>query len=466
MKRRHFLGASTLTTLSLVAPRRVFGSTVITPADRLFIFIDANGAWDPTMFCDPKAHPDYVSPSVFTAQQIKQTATGIQYAPYNQEEVYKTLSGDDFFQVYSSKMRVINGVDNETNNHTVGSRNAWSGRLGEGQPALAALIGAIHSETLPGQLPLAFLSTGGYDSTNTLVPAVRIGNTKPLTKLTETNRLEANNPLSTFHNPEVLELIRQKQTERTDRLINNQGLPQIVAGLERLKDARASEAALSLLKGPLNDTTLLPEVSTTQSPLLPSARIALGAMAAGVCVSANLSMKGFDTHGDHDALGENGHRDRLGELVRTIDYVWARADALGFAEKLVMVVSSDFGRTVYNQPVILDGEALSTPGKDHWPITSLLCIGNDFQPGVTGETSIIEGAKGVIGAPVVASGDGLLVAEQTDSEAQMVRQVHVHHALRCLAGIKDHPLSQAHPVHRAGDTPLPLFAGVSGWENF
>ncbi len=470
MNRRDFLTYSSLSTLMLMAPRRAFGKTDGALADRLYVFVDANGAWDPTFFCDPQPHPFYVNPAVYTADQIKMNSAGVSYAPYDAGQPYLVGpgAGESFFEKYADTLLVINGYDAQTNNHNVGSRGMWSGRLADGHPSLAALIAAAHSGAKPGELPLAFISTGGFDRTNALIPATRVGSTTPLVKLTQPNRAKVNVPDSYYHHPEVLAAIKAKQTERTARLISNQGLPQIIAGLKRLDSARAGEDALVKLMEPLNNTALLPEVTTNESRLLPSARVAMAAMKAGICVCANLSMRGFDTHSNHDAnTSVAGHRPVLKELLIAIDYVWDRAKALGFADKVVMVVGSDFGRTRYNMPITQAGDATATAGKDHWPIGSLFIMGDEIPAGVIGETFVDESASGMIARHVINQGGAVQTVEDpTAAGSTLIRQVHVHQALRCLAGIKGHELSLRYPLAKATDSPLPILPDAPGWESF
>ena len=58
-------------------------------------------------------------------------------------------------------MLVINGVDAQTNSHTVGIVHNWSGRNSEGYPAMSALLAARYGP----ELPVAYLSFGGYSDT-------------------------------------------------------------------------------------------------------------------------------------------------------------------------------------------------------------------------------------------------------------------------------------------------------------
>ena len=194
----------------------------------------------------------------------------------------------------------------------------------------------------------------------------------------------------------------------------------------------------------------------------------LAAMKAGICVSGNLSMTGFDTHSNHDTDNPTvgGQRPALQQLFIGIDYLWDRAAALGLDDKLVVVVGSDFGRTRYNAPVVQDGDGANIqPGKDHWPISSVVVMAKGISPGVIGATEVVPNFSGVIASPLAVDGGKAVGTPGGGANTTLLRQVHVHHILRCLAGIKTHPLAQLFPVHRPNDFPLPLL-DVPGWESF
>ena len=56
-------------------------------------------------------------------------------------------------------MLVINGVDAQTNSHTVGIVHNWSGRNSEGYPTTTALLAAHYA---PDLLTVPYLNFGGY----------------------------------------------------------------------------------------------------------------------------------------------------------------------------------------------------------------------------------------------------------------------------------------------------------------
>ena len=69
-------------------------------------------------------------------------------------------------------MLVINGVDAQTNSHTVGIVHNWSGRNSEGYPSTTALLAA----QLGPNLPVSYVNFGGYAETGGLTRYTRLDN--------------------------------------------------------------------------------------------------------------------------------------------------------------------------------------------------------------------------------------------------------------------------------------------------
>jgi uncharacterized protein (DUF1501 family) len=413
--RRQFITTGALASLALMAPLRWGRANTGNAEPKLWCFIDANGGWDPTLFCDPQAHPDFVSPSIFTSADLLTNSAGVTYAPKEVGQPY-LVNGQDFFDKYANELLVINGVDTQTNNHKVGSRYMWSGRLGEGNPSLGALIAAIAADTQPNALATAFMSTGGYDRTNRLVTATRIAATEPLAYLTQPNLKKVGDPTTAYHHPEIEALIRSTLAERNDALLLNQGLPQVQEALLQLQSARDSEDALAALLPYLES---IPEVDS-DNPLLDPARMSLAAMKAGICVCANLSMAGFDTHANHDDIDDatgSGHRPRIHEVLEAIDYVLTLAEELDLKDRLTVVVGSDFGRTRYNLVEGQIGDAVTGPGKDHWPITSIMLLGQDIPAGVIGATHTDGNVSGAEAYEVIVNGTDIAPVAAEDVAA-------------------------------------------------
>ena len=93
-----------------------------------------------------------------------QQAGSLHYAPF--------ANNAPFFEKYHDRMLVINGVDAQTNSHTVGVVHNWSGRNAEGYPSMSALLAAHHGK----ELPISYLSFGGFSGTGGLVRYTRLNN--------------------------------------------------------------------------------------------------------------------------------------------------------------------------------------------------------------------------------------------------------------------------------------------------
>ena len=146
-------------------------------------------------------------------------------------------------------------------------------------------------------------------------------------------------------------------------------------------------------------------------------QIAIAAYKAGIAVSANLHMGGFDTHGNHD----QNQIPRLEDIMLGMEFVMQEAERQGVADKVVVMVGSDFGRT----PGYNDGM-----GKDHWPITSILLMGAGIQGGrVLGASDDRHNPKAIIPGTHEVVDDGT-------PNGYRITPANVHKELRSMFGIK------------------------------
>lgn len=398
MRRRDFLKMTALAGLSVVSPfgwsRKGFADAGDQP---LWVMVNAAGGWDPTSFCDPKgrANEEQEDPvnNYFTGDIL--SAGNINYAP--------VANNQYFFEKYYRQLLVINGIDTETNGHDSGSRNTWSGRLAEGYPSFSALLAA----SIAPDMPMAFVSNGGYDYTAGIIGATRVGDPSRLLSIAWPNRSDPNNWESNYHTAETWSRINRAQRGRLDDQQQNQSHPHIENTMGLLQTARAGDNELRRL------TEFLPEMDDT-SALRRQAQIAVAAYKAGICLSANLNLGGFDTHGNHD----NSHFARLDELFDGVEFLMDEADRQGVADRVVVVMGSDFGRTPYYN---------DNNGKDHWSITSMMFMG----PGIEGNTVVGETDDGHRPSNVDPE------TAEVASSGVRIKPEHVHRAMRRLAGIDE-----------------------------
>jgi len=224
MNRRRFVQLAGLAGLGFVAP---FGATA-SRADSskyegpYYIMVNAGGGWDPTFFCDPKGGK---VDDLYTASKIEK-AGNIPFAPVKglgnngMEEFY---SVEKFFTDWHKRVMVINGIDTETNNHDVGSRTTWSGDQADGFPCFAALAAALALGKM--NIPLAFLSNGGYDTTNGTCSLSRV-DADAVARLAYPNLIDpTRDDTEPYNSPTTSARIAAAQAGRLQQMRDSQSLP-------------------------------------------------------------------------------------------------------------------------------------------------------------------------------------------------------------------------------------------------
>ncbi|MEM9489177.1 MAG: Tat pathway signal protein, partial [Myxococcota bacterium] len=248
----------------------------------LFAMVHAAGGWDPSLLCDPKGRhgeddPDPVNRTYHHDEIL--TRGNLHFAPVGNNEV--------FFDKYYSDLLVLNGVDMQTNGHDSGSRHCWSGRLSEGSPSLAALLAA----SFGSGLPMSYLSFGGYDATAGLIAPTRSGDTGALSNLAHP---EAMHNGKLYHSPAAEAAIAQARAERDQTQLDRAGLLRRRQAMNRLFTTRSGASELVRLEEYLPDP-----LDNSGNPLRRQAQVAVAAYRAGICVAVNMTVDGFDTHGNH-----------------------------------------------------------------------------------------------------------------------------------------------------------------------
>ena len=391
---------------------------------KLFVFVQADGGWDPTSFCDPKANtPGEPVINHWAERDEVRQAGNITYAPFARNEA--------FFEKYHHRILVINGVDAQTNSHTVGIVHNWSGRNSEGYPTTTALLAAHYAP----ELPVTYLSFGGFSSTAGITRFTRIDNADLLRDIA--------NPAMSTHDDRryfgeadwaVLESYRAATAQRLAAAPNL--LPDDVRHRAFYRSAFVTEG-LNAYSDAIPPEDELEEVEEYERPdgrfestLRRQAQLAVLAFRTGVAVSADLWLGGFDTHSNHDP----DHEWLLGNLTDSVDYLWEYAEEHGVADRMVVVIGSDFGRTnFYN----------AQSGKDHWPIGSYLVMEKD-QPWTgraVGETDGLHFAQRV----------NPRTLRRDDGGGTIIYPKHVHKALRRYLGIENSPGAQRFPFNNTED---------------
>lgn len=409
MDRRGFLKTLGATSLFATLPASFkLHSAPNDYAGKLLITVQAEGGWDVTSFCDPKmnvAGERVINNWARTGET--QNIGNLHYAPVAQNAA--------FFQKYYQDMLIINGIDSQTNSHSAGVTHNWSGRLSEGFPSLTALFASIHAPNLP----IAYVNNGGYTNTGNLIRYTRLEDTNRLINVIYPNRMIWDQEQRWVHDSDWDRI----QAARTARL---QAMTEQSDITTRQKRNRSNYLSALENSGSLTDfASALNDAGDIQEPVQNGnywssfrrqAQLALIAMSSGVTASADLMHGGFDTHQNHDA----DQPWLLSELTGGLDYLWTYAEQLGIADRLVVVIGSDFGRTPHYN---------SDAGKDHWPITSTIIMEKNVNWGnrVVGATD--EGHNALAINPQTM---------QADSQGSYIYPKDVMQALRTYLGIAEH----------------------------
>jgi len=428
MDRRRFLSLSVLAGLVsgvTLSERKLFAQSMPATAQpytgRFFLFVNAGGGWDPTMVCDPKGGEVNrlfmsATPADFTR------VNGIPVAPVT----YASEGGftnQQFFDRFSDKILVLNGVDMQTNNHDSGNRYTWSGKLEDGYPPLAALIAA---SLAPGS-PLGFLSNGGYENTQGVVPLTRVNDLGTISRIAFPNRPDPTRMDSRYLSDATRARIQQAQNARLGALATAQTLPLYQASMRQLLGTRGGGNLLERLMMflPTNDA-----LNRSNNPIYRQGLVALAAYQAGVTAAANLDTGGFDTHGDHD----NNQSNALGRLLKGVFDLWAEVERVGLQDRVTIMIGSDFGRTpFYNQG----------RGKDHWSVTSMMMIGAP-RTGVIGASDDRFRARGI----------NPTTLEVDDNSQVRLDPKSVHASLRRMAGIDQSEFARQFPLYAQNNINL------------
>ena len=392
---------------------------------KLFVFVQADGGWDPTSFCDPKSNTRGEPVINHWAQRRDVHQVGnIAYAPFADNAA--------FFEKYYRRMLVINGVDAQTNSHTVGIVHNWSGRNSEGYPTLSALLAAHFAPTLP----IPYLSFGGFSVTAGITRFTRIDRAELLRAIADpaTQIWDPTRRIISEQDWASLESYRASTAERlaaapellpadTRHLAFYRSAfdPEGFDGLKRYSDAVPPEDRLEQEEEGPNDF---------RSSLRQQAQLTVLAFKTGVAVSADLWLGGFDTHANHD----QDHEWLLGRLTDGVDYLWNYAEVHGVADRLVVVMGSDFGRTnFYN----------GGDGKDHWPIGSYIVMEKNqrWTNRVVGETDELHFAYRIDARTL----------RRVETGGTIIYPKHIHKALRRYLGIGNSWGARRFPFHNTED---------------
>ena len=425
MNRRRILKGSLLGACSAPLGFRLALADGRRSAGKFLVAVQADGGWDPTSFCDPKENvPGEPVINHWAERDEIREAGNIRYAPF--------ANNRKFFEDHYDKMLVINGVDAQTNSHTTGVVHNWSGRISEGYPTTTALLAAEQAEGLS----IGYLSFGGYSQTGGTVRFTRLDSPNLLRNVATPEYNQRGERYFTESEWERMELHRAAEVER---ILREPGLmPRATRNRQLFESVLGSSEGLSDFANsiPPEDQLEPPEHKpggTFVSALRRQAQLTVLAFRSGAAVCADLLLGFFDTHATHDA----DYEWLLGQLTEGVDFLWEYAEQHGVADRMVVVIGSDFGRTnFYN----------SQDGKDHWPYGSFVIMEKN-QPWtnrVVGETDELHFAYNIDPATLER-------ANENDPNGTHIYPKHVHKALRRYLGIENFAAKKGFPFNNTED---------------
>ena len=412
----------------LTASSRVWSSVDGNYSGKCLVTLQLDGGADVTQLCDPKVNtPGEPKINNWADWADPGQAGNIMYAPVADNEW--------LFNRFGADMLVVNGVDAQTNSHETGRLFNWTGSNAEGKPSMSALHAAFNS---PDQ-PLAYAVFGGESRTAGIIGYNRFDDVRRLKNLAQPR----------VRPWDSLPKRTQAEFDRVDDLVSDEVArladvssmsPRQRQTLERFALARANRDPLAKL------ANILPNESDMQEPeqytvgdqdfwdnMKQQIQGALLVLKSGLGSAADLSFGGFDSHDNHDVI----HEELYFRLADYVGYFWDYAEELGIAERIMLVIGSDFGRTnFYN-----DGN-----GKDHWPVGSYIIMEKNAPWGnrVVGVTDDLHFAQRIDPTTLRESRDGVLITP-----------AHVHQAVQEYLGLDQYARDIG--LSLPGVESLPLF---------
>ena len=351
LTRRTFLGSSLAATALFGGARR--GLAQLGENCRRFLFLNAEGGWDPLAVFAPK----------FSSQEIEMepqaepwTVGDLSLVDHPARPVTRS-----FFERRGGQVALLNGVSTRSVNHETCQIVALTGSTSEDRPDMATVLGYEERDSV--SLPHLVVSGPSFSGPYSVFVSNAQGQLQQT--IDGSLLLENDNPLR-IPEPVPGRVVDRFLGERAQALeIANPNVVPVTDYREAL--ARAKE---------LNDGRLEVRLSS-DTTFIGRAETAIGALAAGVSRCASVGT-GFlwDTHNDNteqSGLFDNFFTDLERILVSLETTLGPEGRPL--RDDTIIVVTSEMARTpAFN----------ATGGRDHWPYTSMFLMGPGVRSGQFG----------------------------------------------------------------------------------
>ncbi|MEN9502358.1 MAG: hypothetical protein RI964_1643 [Pseudomonadota bacterium] len=409
MNRRDFLKLVTATGLASSFTglnRAVQAGTLHT--GKVFVTLHLGGGWDHSSCCDPRENPLI---NRWASTQKAGVAGNLRYAPMAENAA--------FFNKYYNYLMVLNGIDMQTNGHDAASRTRNTGNLAEGSPSTNELYAAV----VGANLPMPFVRQGGFDGTVGIMPFTYLPDENLLKTLADPNFYSGS---KTYYAASHVDVMHRYEAERlATQQQQTDNLPRWQRKLDELERARVGRADIKSIGSVLTGTLDTKDLQGVSRNGIRELNLFLVLAAAGLTATGSFSTGGWDSHGNHD----NAHTATLTDMARLLDYLWTKAESMGIAERLVVHVTSDVGRTPgYN----------ATNGKDHWSLGSDMIMMKNAP-----------WANRMVGMSDAKHNRLKLNPSTLQPDATngiYLQTKHIHTELRKILGISDHALAKRYDL--------------------
>jgi hypothetical protein len=345
--RRTFLGSAAVGTALFGGTRA--GLAQATASARRFLFISAEGGWDPLAVFAP----------MFDAPRIEMEPNaerfhvgGLEVVDHPSRPMTRA-----FFETHASKMALLHGVSTRSVNHETCQVVALTGSTSADRPDFATILGWAERATT--SLPHLVMSGPSFPGPHTVFVSNAQGY---LQETIDGSLLEAADAPIDPPDPLPGRMVDRFLFDRAE------ALGQLHPDLVHAVDYREALSRARLL----NDSRLELNLRSA-SGFLGRAQTAIAALSSGVCRCASVGTDFiWDTHDDNSGQAPNFEMffSDLDQVIQTLAAT-PGPDGAPLRDDTVLVVTSEMARTpAYN----------ATRGRDHWPYTTMFLIG----PGIAG----------------------------------------------------------------------------------
>lgn len=404
LSRRSLLSGAAVGGLALGTGLWPRSARALSPSDRKFIFVFANGGWDPTRAMYPAFHLDNVEMEVGTELLVNGALQTVSHPNWP--------NVDAFFTTWADQTVLIHGIQVPAIDHFTCVRLATTHSPSADRPDFAAVLAGVQADryAVP-QLMLGGPSFPGvYNSA-----VVRTGFAGQLGALLDPSSTDLGNvgarPFSESGQAAVDAFLENRRSALTAAATD----PKAEALWEAFDQAEARSEILR--SGGLGfDLGGLGNVSTRMAAAV--AAITNGASrVVSLEYPSAYDSGNWDTHTDNDADQGMLFNTLMGELDTLLANLAATPGEVGdrLLDEVVVVVFSEMGRSPLRD---------ASGGKGHWPYTTTMLLGGSLEGGraigdydafygglsVDPETGELDEAgvplsPGVVGATLMTLGD-------------------------------------------------------------